>query len=140
MDGYGVLLMFSPEEKLGLLWDSISDVKPISWMLVCFFLGTFASYSCLPASLSRNPWLRVFLSLRLARLQPSKRTSLAAKKRFSAKNQTCSAFFSTQDTVIDPGQWVYWLPNGWKQGLRTSEAGKTLKCRWKKKWGVEGCL
>ena len=33
-----------------------------------------------------------------------------------------------KDTVIDPGQWVYWLPEGWKQGIRTSATGKTLKC------------
>lgn len=34
-----------------------------------------------------------------------------------------------KDTVIDNvGGWVFWLPEGWKQGIRTSAAGKLLKC------------
>eukprot|EP00927_Polykrikos_kofoidii_P002987 TRINITY_DN11188_c0_g1_i1.p1 TRINITY_DN11188_c0_g1~~TRINITY_DN11188_c0_g1_i1.p1 ORF type:complete len:415 (-),score=69.67 TRINITY_DN11188_c0_g1_i1:169-1413(-) len=32
------------------------------------------------------------------------------------------------DTVVDTGKWVFWLPEGWMQGVRTSAAGKTLKC------------
>lgn len=32
------------------------------------------------------------------------------------------------DTEVDVSKWVFWLPEGWIQGLRTSPAGKTLKC------------
>jgi len=33
------------------------------------------------------------------------------------------------DTEVDKASWVYWLPEGWIQGLRTQVAsGKTLKC------------
>lgn len=33
------------------------------------------------------------------------------------------------DTVIDStSKWVFWLPEGWMQGIRTSAAGKVLKC------------
>lgn len=33
------------------------------------------------------------------------------------------------DTVIDTtSKWVFWLPEGWQQGIRTSTAGKILKC------------
>ena len=32
-------------------------------------------------------------------------------------------------TEPDPGTWVFWLPDGWAQGVRTQESsGKTLKC------------
>lgn len=34
-----------------------------------------------------------------------------------------------KDTKVDPGKWVYWLPEGWMQGIRTqSLSGKDLKC------------
>lgn len=34
-----------------------------------------------------------------------------------------------KDTVIDTtSKWVFWLPEGWQQGIRTSLAGKILKC------------
>mmetsp|Transcript_55113 Transcript_55113/g.139187 ORF Transcript_55113/g.139187 Transcript_55113/m.139187 type:complete len:409 (+) Transcript_55113:90-1316(+) len=34
-----------------------------------------------------------------------------------------------KDTVIDrTSKWVFWLPEGWQQGIRTSVAGKILKC------------
>lgn len=33
------------------------------------------------------------------------------------------------DTKVDPGNWVYWLPEGWMQGIRTHiSSGKDLKC------------
>lgn len=33
------------------------------------------------------------------------------------------------DTVVDTdSKWVFWLPEGWMQGIRTSNAGKLLKC------------
>eukprot|EP00930_Biecheleria_cincta_P049042 TRINITY_DN34286_c0_g1_i1.p1 TRINITY_DN34286_c0_g1~~TRINITY_DN34286_c0_g1_i1.p1 ORF type:complete len:688 (+),score=101.35 TRINITY_DN34286_c0_g1_i1:36-2066(+) len=33
------------------------------------------------------------------------------------------------DTVVDKGTWVFWLPEGWMQGVRTQpSSGKTLKC------------
>ena len=33
------------------------------------------------------------------------------------------------DTKVDPGKWVYWLPEGWMQGIRTHiTSGKDLKC------------
>ena len=33
------------------------------------------------------------------------------------------------DTKVDPGNWVYWLPEGWMQGIRTQNAsGKQAKC------------
>mmetsp|Transcript_21131 Transcript_21131/g.48509 ORF Transcript_21131/g.48509 Transcript_21131/m.48509 type:complete len:391 (+) Transcript_21131:67-1239(+) len=31
-------------------------------------------------------------------------------------------------TVVDPGKWVFWLPEGWGQGIRTTSGGKSLKC------------
>jgi len=33
------------------------------------------------------------------------------------------------DTDVERGSWVYWLPEGWAQGVRTQElSGKQLKC------------
>ena len=33
------------------------------------------------------------------------------------------------DVEPDPGTWVFWLPDGWAQGIRTqASSGKTLKC------------
>lgn len=28
----------------------------------------------------------------------------------------------------DPGKWVFWLPDGWGQGVKTTAGGKALKC------------
>mmetsp|Transcript_6014 Transcript_6014/g.13272 ORF Transcript_6014/g.13272 Transcript_6014/m.13272 type:complete len:419 (+) Transcript_6014:2-1258(+) len=32
------------------------------------------------------------------------------------------------DTRPDPGKWIFWLPEGWGQGLKTTNTGKEMKC------------
>lgn len=33
-----------------------------------------------------------------------------------------------EDTTVDPGTWVSWLPEGWGQGLKVTITGKMAKC------------
>eukprot|EP00438_Fugacium_kawagutii_P011291 Skav202841 [mRNA] locus=scaffold746:126270:127466:+ [translate_table: standard] len=59
---------------------------------------------------------------------------MEAKPGFARAGSRPNAHLKTpkdwpKDTQIDPKQWVLWLPEGWKQGLRTHEvSGKVLQC------------
>eukprot|EP00438_Fugacium_kawagutii_P007239 Skav211559 [mRNA] locus=scaffold2228:125437:131398:+ [translate_table: standard] len=59
---------------------------------------------------------------------------MEAKPGFAKPGSRPNAHLETpknwpKDTKIDPKQWVLWLPEGWKQGLRTHEVSrKVLQC------------
>lgn len=60
-------------------------------------------------------------------LLSAERPTRIGKKKPMGDMQTPECW--PKDTVIDnKSTWVFWLPEGWKQGIRTSIAGKILKC------------
>lgn len=45
-----------------------------------------------------------------------------------ARDLTVPDHWPKDGTTVDPGNWVFWLPEGWGQGIKPTSGGKTLKC------------